>query len=265
MADFKEELASDFSLLSKVSQSFVSFTGATGIAGFKFDISNDEEVNLSSDITDHYTENNVPVQDNIVNNPIKVTLRGLVGEYKYNKPHNESMFDKITNGLQNATKKLITISAYLPSLSDFTMQSIDNYNSNKSYFDKVLDISVDAFKLYRNVNVPSNKQTSAFLYFEALWASKQTFTIQTPFRFYTNMAVETLKAVQHGDTDDNTDFEITFKQIRKVTSDSVMSDLLQGRLKEQSSGYINKGIAYTKEVATNKIKQWFGGQNATNS
>jgi hypothetical protein len=79
------------------------------------------------------------------------------------------------------------------------------------------------------------------------------------------MAVETLKAVQHGDTDDNTDFEITFKQIRKVTSDSVMSDALQGRLKEQSSGYINKGIAYTKEVATNKVKQWFGGENATNS
>lgn len=259
MADLKEELASDFSMLSKVSQSFVSFTGSTGIAGFKFDISNDEEINLSSDITDHYTENNVPVQDNIVNKPVKVTLRGLVGEYKYTNLHNESTFDKLTGGLQNATKKLITIASYLPSLSNFTMQTIDNYNSNKSLFSKALDITTDAFELYRNINVPSNKQTSAFLYFEALWASKQTFTIQTPFRFYTNMAVETLKAVQHGDTDDNADFEITFKEIRRVTTDSVTSDVLQGRLKQQASGYINKGIAYTKDWAIEQKNNWLGG------
>jgi hypothetical protein len=145
------------------------------------------------------------------------------------------------------------------------MQTIDNVNSQKSGLSKALDITTDAFKLYRNINVPSNKQSSAFLYFEALWASKQTFTIQTPFRFYTNMAVETLKAVQHGDTDDDTDFEITFKQIRKVTTDSVTSDVLQGRLKQQASGYINKGIAYTKNWATKLKNQWFGEENATNS
>jgi hypothetical protein len=72
------------------------------------------------------------------------------------------------------------------------------------------------------------------------------------------MAVETIKAVQHGDTDDNADFEITFKQIRKVTTDSVSSDLLQGRLKQQASVYVNKGIAYTKNWATDLKNQWFG-------
>lgn len=273
--NIQETLANDFSILSKASQSFVSFTGATGIAGFKFDISSDEEISLSSDITDHYTENNVPVQDNIVNKPVEVTLRGLVGEYKYIPKTKKDFWEKATEKAQNITQKLVTIGSYLPAISDFTMQTFDTLKQGNFSFESLkngkfnyfgaLDIATSAFELYRNINIPSNKQTSAFLFFEALWASKQTFTIQTPFRFYTNMAVKSLKAVQHGDTNDNSDFEITFKEIKKVTTSSITSDVLQGRLKEQSSSYINKGIAYCKEKSVEIFNDIFGGENATAS
>lgn len=51
-----------------------------GIAGFLFDIAGDEWVELTSQITDHYTEANQAVQDNIALAPEKITVRGMVAE-----------------------------------------------------------------------------------------------------------------------------------------------------------------------------------------
>lgn len=51
-----------------------------GVAGFLFDIVGDEWVELRSQITDHYTEANTSVQDNIALEPEQVTVRGVVAE-----------------------------------------------------------------------------------------------------------------------------------------------------------------------------------------
>lgn len=248
----RENTAQIFDWASKAGQAFVSFTGATGIAGFVFDLKTDEEVSLSNDITDYYTETGEPVQENIVNKPIKVTLRGTVGEYVYNPPKKKNMFDKFKEGIENTVEKLVIIGSYIPSLGNFAQQTFDFLDENKKSYG-IFDFSIDAFKAYRNINIPKNKQASAFLFFEALWRAKQTFTIQTPYRYYTNMAIETMKAVQHGDTEDNTDFEITFKQINKVQTNDVTSNLLQGRLKNQASNIIKKGYASLKDTVVSSI------------
>ena len=51
-----------------------------GIAGFLFDIELDQKVELQSDITDSYVENNTAVQDHIALKPEMVTFRGSVAE-----------------------------------------------------------------------------------------------------------------------------------------------------------------------------------------
>jgi hypothetical protein len=51
-----------------------------GIAGFLFDIPEEEEINLRSEITDHYVEDNTAIQDQIALKPDEVTVRGLVAE-----------------------------------------------------------------------------------------------------------------------------------------------------------------------------------------
>lgn len=251
--NLEENTAQFFESASKLSQAFVSFTGATGIAGFVFDLRTDEEVSLSNDVTDYYTEANEPVQDNIVNKPVKVTLRGTVGEYVYNPPRSKNLWEKITDKFQDSTEKLITVASYLPPLGKFSQQTFEELKTNKSNISKAFNIGVDAFKAYRNINIPDGKQESAFLFFEALWKSRQTFTIQTPYRYYTDMAIETLKAVQHGDTIDNTDFEITFKQINKVYTNDVTSNLLQGRLKQQASEVSENGITRVKQVSVEEV------------
>ena len=51
-----------------------------GIAGFLFDIVGDEWVELQSDITDHFVEDNTAINDQIALRPEQVTVRGIVAE-----------------------------------------------------------------------------------------------------------------------------------------------------------------------------------------
>jgi hypothetical protein len=51
-----------------------------GIAGFLFDIELDSKIELTSDITDNFVENNTAVQDHIALRPETVTFRGIVAE-----------------------------------------------------------------------------------------------------------------------------------------------------------------------------------------
>lgn len=237
-------------LASTANEALVSFTGTTGIAGFVFDIKEDEEVSLENDITDHYTESNTPVQDNIVNKPVRVTLRGTVGEHIYTPPKEESTWDKIVGGVQSVTEKLTIIGSYLPAISDFSQQVYDSLahanTINDLSSDDIINVGSAAFDLFNSINTPTNNQSHAFLFFEALWQSKQTFSIQTPFRFYANMAIESIKAVQNGNTNDTTDFEITFKEIRKVITNIPEGEEekgLFGRLSEQASSFYDNYLS----------------------
>lgn len=244
-------------LASTANEALVSFTGTTGIAGFVFDIKDTEEINLESDITDHYTEANVPVQDNIVNKPVRVTLRGTVGEHVYNPPKRESTWDSITGKVRNVTEKLTIIGSYVPAISQFSKQVFTSLKADNYSMDTLLDVGSAAFDLYNSINIPHNHQSHAFMFFEALWQARQTFSIQTPYRFYANMAIESIKAVQTGETDDNTDFEITFKQIRKVTANLSQSNekSLFGRLKEQSTDFWETYISRGEPAPINLLTQ----------
>lgn len=51
-----------------------------GVAGFLFDIVGDETVMLTSEITDHYVEDNTAIQDHVALAPEQITLKGTVGE-----------------------------------------------------------------------------------------------------------------------------------------------------------------------------------------
>ncbi|MEE0059284.1 MAG: hypothetical protein UE295_00495 [Acutalibacteraceae bacterium] len=249
-------VSSFLNLAQTSSKALVSFTGTTGIAGFVFDIKEDEEITLESDITDHFTESNNPVQDNIVNRPVRVTLRGVVGEHVYNPPKRESSWDKIIGKVRNTTEKLTIIGSYVPPLSDFSTQVFNELKSDKKGLQSVWNIGSAAFDLYHNINVPNDRQTSAFMFFEALWQSKQTFSIQTPYRYYPNMAIETIKTVQNGETTDNTSFEITFKQINLVYTNSLVNEKsLWGRLKQQASDFGNGILSLWEEAPVDLLAQ----------
>lgn len=228
----------------KASQSFVEITGALGIAGFVFDIADETSIELVSEITDHYLEDGTVINDHIVVKPERVTLRGFVGEYK-------RIVDGKKSSIQKTTEKLVTVSSYLPPISSFyqnAQNALENFNNLSS--GDLIDVSLDAYKTFRNINVPSDNQSEAFLFFESLWNSKQSFTIQTPYRYYTDMCIESLKAVQSGQTKDETSFDVTFKKKRTLATDASLS-FSSGRLGGMLQNVIENGFARGETVVRN--------------
>lgn len=251
------DLDSFLSTATNLSKSFVSITGTVGIAGFVFDISNDSIVELDSEITDHYLEDGTPIEDHIAMKPERVTLSGYCGEYR------NIVSDK-KGTVQKVAEKLITVSSYLPALSKgakaayklLTQESFDSLTD-------ALDTGSDLFKAYKGINIPHDNQSQAFIFFEALRNARKTFTIQTPYRYYTDMAIESLKATQTGLTKDESNFEITFKRIRYVNTKTTslsqsLIDKAQGRLKNMAAPYVNKGIAKGKQLASTALKSFWG-------
>lgn len=254
-----------------LSNVFVSVAGTAGIAGFVFDIVEDEVVELGSYITDHYVETGSPVQDHIALKPERITVRGLMGEYKHIISGKQSFLEK-------ATQKLVTLSTYLTPLSNAANSIYNTLNDTKSLSDLSLEsvggLGMDLFKAYRDINIPQNEQQKAFIYFEGLRNARTTFTIQTPFRYYTDMAIETIRARQAGNTVDLSNFEVTFKKIRYVNTDIISAEEmkketpkeqdLMGRLKEQESAVVDKGmnkLQEVKESVTTFVGGLFGEAN----
>lgn len=56
-----------------IGEAVVNVLSSTGIAGFKFHVPESEQVNMESDITDHYTDSNSVIQDHIARRPITLT------------------------------------------------------------------------------------------------------------------------------------------------------------------------------------------------
>lgn len=250
------DLDSFLSTATNLSKSFVSITGTVGIAGFVFDISNDSIVELDSEVTDHYLESGTPIEDHIAMKPERVTLSGYCGEYR------NIVSDK-KGTVQKVAEKLITVSSYLPALSKGAKAAYKLLTGSSSSLSQVVDAGSDLFKAYKDINIPHDNQSQAFIFFEALRNARKTFTIQTPYRYYTDMAIESLKATQTGVTKDESSFEITFKRIRYVNTKttSLAQDFVskaQNRLKNQMSSTINKGVAKGKEIASTALKSFWG-------
>ena len=245
-----EENKTDFiDLIKDASKTFVQLAGVSGIAGFVFDQYSDESIRLENDITDHYVEDGTSVQDHIAIKPEIVTVRGYIGEYK-------NIVKGKKSGVENATQKLVTVASYGSALSSFANQTISKLNYTKNGFELTdkLGSATDLFELYRNINIPSTEQAKAFLYFEALRNSRSLFTIKTPFRYYTGMAIQKIEVIQEEKTRDVSDFSITFKRIRKVSTKTTGFLKVQGRLKAEISSLLDKGKTKIENIDTTGFK-----------
>lgn len=247
-----------------VSNVFVGFAGQAGIAGFVFDIAEDDSVELGSIITDHYIETGSPVQDHIALRPEKVTVRGLVGEYK-------DIIANKKNSLEKTAEKLTVLTSYLPVVSQAAGAVFNGLENIKKSGDNVVDalgnlgnMGMDLFEAYRNINIPQNEQQKAFIFFEALRNAGAVFTVQTPFRYYTNMAIESIRCTQSSNTKDMSRFEITLKKIRYVDtkvvtlerkqSTQVQEGKTEERLTQQKQPVTDNGQVETQTSSIAKVK-----------
>lgn len=226
-----------------------------GISGFIFDIEGETKSSLESDITDNFIEDNSAIQDHIATKPLKITLTRYVGEKVY-----EGADHDIRKDIAGVVSKLTVVVAMLPALAE-TANGIFDTGSNLGDAD-VGDVDkVDnLFGLFQNLNPSASKQQKAYLYFKALQEQKVLVSMQTPFEYVRNMAIESIVATQGEDSKDISDFSITLKQIRKASLTIVKFDKekFQGRAKNQKAPEVDNGKAKGKEAPTSVLLESFG-------
>lgn len=199
------------SLIANVANQYiVSANGAPpGISGFVFDILDIEEVAAESDITDHYIETNSAIQDHIAQKPIKFTLKGYVGELK-------KIFDNQQTSVFSEIAGLLPVSALLPNFNVQDAQVYTEIASAAAQAQSAIAAIASVSSLIPQLVGSLNYQQQAYSIFFGLWQNRTLCTVQTPFGLLTNMAIESLRPSQSGDTKFVSTFSIIFKQIQQV-------------------------------------------------
>lgn len=234
-----------------VGEAIINILGATGIAGFKFNVPEREQIKLQSEITDHYTDLNNPVQDHIALKPISITLTGLVGEYFYSVNELEDL-------IATVIPTLSLVKQFLPKLPNGTKQYLaKKYEKiSKKEAPTVLKATdnkdlnaMDLFSLFQTIYKLNSRQTRAYLFFEALWKSKARFSVETTWKRFDNMVVESITPDRDNNADVTT-FTITVKQISFTQTKNDIVENVVGRMKEMLSPIENKGVDKGQKVDT---------------
>lgn len=249
-------MVTDFDLISaNINQYLVTPLNAFGLGGFVFDVEGETSANLSTEITDHYLEDNTTVQDHIAVRPKKITLKGYVGELVFTQEGGANVF------VRKAVQKLTVLAAGLPTLSKAATQAKDAFDSGRLLQSLQGNVTLETFNkttdywaFVKNRAATSNKQQQAYQYFKALMEQKILSSVQTPFEFMTNMAIESIAAIQGEGTRYVSDFTIVMKQIRTVsllngdlsanqyiTQQSTPQETFQGRAAQQNETVTNTG------------------------
>lgn len=204
---------------------------------YVFDTRGDEEVNLESDITDNWVEDNSTMQDHIGLKPMSITLTGYVGELCTTPRTEESAVYETASSIMEAMT---------PLLPQLTTQSQYIFNRVKETYDiyNKANKTVDRLEnTLKKIPVPqeASKQQQAFGRFYEMWATRQLSTVYTPFGAYNSMAIERITAKQAEESAWISEFSVTFKQVRIASTIVVAQKKQAGRTGQTLSKQVDKG------------------------
>lgn len=180
-----------------------------GINGFVFDIPQTDTVNLTAEITDHWTETNVAIQDHIAFQPVKITLTGIVAELIWEK-------SKGAAAAEQAIQRSMDLKALSPELAQGATQYLSGYEEINRQKDQAKKVYNDLNTFYDKNLISTTKQGKAYGILEGYFYGRTLCTVNTPWKYFTNMAIETLTFNQDETTKDMTTVTVTFKQINSV-------------------------------------------------
>lgn len=233
-----------------------------------FNYEAEQSVSLSSDVTDHYIEDNTAIQDQVALKPETITTSGFIGELNDVAP-------AALIPLQTVAEKLVAIGAYAPQISEtaaiayakaFQLYQVGSSLANSAVSSwasltgggaqTVINGATTQQDIINQTNKSQTKQQIYFQQFYGYWKNRTLFTVQTPWAVFQDMIIQSLRAVQDAETRMITDFEITFKLMRFASTQSVAniglydSNDSQGRLLSQSSEEVDLG---TSSVETSNV------------
>lgn len=194
---------------------------------FVFDIKKEYKLGLSSDITDHYVEDNVAIQDHVALKPVILEVFGSIGEVNLKETENAEKENAKKQGLFNSVDSYISrmgsLTSFIPNLVN---QALDIYNSAKYVYatvNKLVNTDVrdsskkqDYTEKYDLDKIKQTKQFKWINWFKTQWEHRASFTIVTPYGVLSDMYIMELSSSQPENSRYLTNLSIKFKQIRKA-------------------------------------------------
>jgi hypothetical protein len=226
-----------------------------GIGGFVFDYESDTQVNLDAEITDHYTEDNTAIQDHIAIRPAKVTLRGFVSELAQAKDTG------VSGALSEINSRLETVEAYLGNYTPGMVQGLQKAITATQNAVNTIDQTVNRIEnIVGLFTAPGQtKQERAYQELEQLLQTKQIVTLETPYKYFDLMAIESITFIQPDDNRYQSDISVTLKQIRyaSVEFTKFNDKIFAGRLAQEAQGKIDAGKTNGTETPTSTLYKIF--------
>jgi hypothetical protein len=226
--------------------SILSPKGAEGISGWIFDINQRENLSMEADITDHVIESGSFISDHIVRKPVVITLSGFKGELLFEKPHG------VAGALQELSNKLEVVDAYLGDYTPGMVQKIQGAVSKSqevaSQINNTLDKVQNVVGFFEGDDFRRTKQQIAYAELYALYYSTTVLTVQTPWKYFDSMLIQSLSFSQDEETDQWSEITVTLKEVKfsnvKVTEFN--EDLIPVRSDVQSAEAQDNGIVSGK-------------------
>lgn len=269
---------------SDIKGAIVSIFDSTGIAGFQFNVPKMEQVKLSNDITDYYSDSNTVINDHIARRPVIVTVGGLQGDYFYSVHKLKDMISNIGTTMKlikEFTPKFAPIDGQLREHWNTYQESLQTNGVIASAIDPNVTLpntttlkeklgfvgqelraigsqfssynTIDLFNLFQSLYKFKSAQTRAYLFFETLRKANKPFTVETRWKRFDNMYIQDV-IVTGEDSADITEFQVTFKQMNFTSSQAVKINA-EGRTQQQYWEATNKGIDNGTKVDTIKGRE----------
>lgn len=202
--------------------------------GHWFSTIKEDSLNLQSQVTDNYIENNTSIQDHIAISPAVITLRGYVCEIEFSPP--VSFTNYLVSGKYDSyssqdqfnslmSDKLAPIPELLPPVDNITQQAKNTVQYVESSFRRYEKI----YNQLKNFSLKEQKQPSQTVQqyaaekLKQLWESRALVVVITPYGKYENMAIQSITFTQ-GNSTTLSDLAITLKEINYAATTTTEPD-----------------------------------------
>lgn len=175
-----------------------------------------DNISYASQVPVHYLEDGSFASDHVINEPIKISISGIVAdEYIELGEPNE-----LLQGIENLAGR---IGVYFPVRTQSTMNKI--YKMRSEAFDAIdkIDETIDLFNTGFGLfagNTEKSIREKFVEWLDATWTSKQPVKVQMRFKNYDNMLITSVDVRTDNKTEE-IQFEINLQQARLSKSISV--------------------------------------------
>jgi len=233
---------------------------AVGISGFVFDVPDTEQLNLTSDITDHFTESNSFLNDHIVRKPISITLSGFIGELVFRTPSG------IPGDIQELDNRLETVEAYAEDLTPGGVQTAQRVVGQVQVTISAINQTVGKVQnlvgLFDGEEAEETLQAKAYQQLFALWKTGEIVTVQTPWAYFDSMAIRSINFTQNAESKEISDISVTLKEMRfaEITTVDFDQDQFPPAVQVQEGEEEDQGIIRGEDRNESFLFSVFGGE-----